>query len=100
MGTEGVEEEGFFFGSTISWLFSLYQQVTLTARRHNPVDLLIWIDVTVTQSNHLATAALPGERIISAFHVKCALMKVIFLSAAEKCTAVSRRAPLYVFKDG
>lgn len=51
MGVEGKEEEEIFlsfFGSTVSWPFSLYQRVTLTAKRHNPEDLLIWIDVTVT----------------------------------------------------
>lgn len=53
-----------------------------------------------TQSDHLATATLPGERIISAFHVKCALMKAILFSAAENCTAASSQAPLYVLKEG
>lgn len=35
-----------------------------------------------TQNNHLATATIPRERIISAFHVMCCLMKVILFSNA------------------
>ena len=61
---DGEEEDFFFFffGPTISWLFSLYQQVTLTAKRHNPVDLLIWIDVTVTHRAIIWPPLPSGER--------------------------------------
>ena len=37
-----------------------------------------------TYNNHLATSTLPGERIISAFHVKCAQMKVLKISSTKK----------------
>lgn len=54
-----------------------------------------------TPSNHLATAAPEGEGIISAFHVKCALMKVIIFSATEKSTAdLQPHWPRWFLKGG
>lgn len=54
-----------------------------------------------TRSNHLATAAPEGEGIISAFHVKCALMKVIIFSATEKSTAdLQPHWPRWFLKGG
>ena len=48
-----------------------------------------------TQSNHLATATLRGKRIISAFHVKCALMKLILFSTADKKKKKKMRIALH-----
>lgn len=46
---EGMEKKKRFLGgSTVSWWFCLYQQVRPSTKRHNPVDFLIWMDVTVT----------------------------------------------------
>lgn len=49
----------------------------------------------------MATAAPEGEGIISAFHVKCALMKVIIFSATETSTAdLQPHWPRWFLKGG
>lgn len=94
MGMDGEEEEEeiFFFGSTISWRFSLHEQVKLKKTNKQSCGF-IHMDRcdSHTQSDHLATATLPGERIVSAFHVNCALRNTHCSFAATGLTGFKRK---------
>lgn len=84
----------FFFGSIKSWLYFLYHQVALTAKRHSPLCLWIWIDVTVTHRT-IIWPPLPSrerERLISAFQA-CSHESHL-ISAAEE-NALQFLQPLY-----
>lgn len=94
MGMDGEEE--IFFKSTVSWCFSLFQQVKLTGGGGDPVALLIWIDVTVTHRAMIwSLLSFQGERIISVFQVKCALMKVIIFSMQKKALHFCSQRPYW-----
>lgn len=84
MGMDGKEEEEVFF----FWIHHQLAVLSVPAgytdsKRHTPVDLLIWIDVTVTHRTIIWPLLASRERgSLVPFISKCALMKVILFSAA------------------